>query len=77
MTEQQGTQQSTGEQAKQRCVCNEFAEHMQDVFGVSPSVREHLKNSRIEFLKAIRSVIDDKIDRLSKREQRGATIAVE
>ncbi|HTV57528.1 MAG TPA: hypothetical protein VMJ93_01515 [Verrucomicrobiae bacterium] len=77
MTEQQGTQQSANDESKHRCVCNEFAEHIQDVFGVSPAVREHLKNSRIEFLKAIRSVIDEKIDRMSRRDQRGASIAVE
>jgi hypothetical protein len=77
MTEQQGTPQAGPERVHDRCVCNEFAEHMQDVFGVSPAVREHLKNSRVEFLKAVRSVIDDKIDRLSKPAQRGAKIAVE
>ena len=31
--------------------------------GVSPAVRQHLANSRIEFLKAIREVIDERIER--------------
>jgi hypothetical protein len=44
---------------------------------VSPEVREHFTNSRIEFLKGIRAVIDSRIDRLSKPGQRGAKIAVE
>jgi len=82
MSEQQGTQQSNAGKAdaghtRERCVCNEVFNHIQDAFGVSPAVRQHLANSRIELLKAVRSVIDEKIDRLSKREQRGATIAVE
>ncbi|HUO35930.1 MAG TPA: hypothetical protein VMU43_13140 [Candidatus Acidoferrum sp.] len=82
MSEQQGTQQSaagqgsTG-QARERCVCNEVFDHLQDAFGVSPAVRQHLANSRIELLKAVRTVLDEKIERLSKRGERGATIAVE
>jgi hypothetical protein len=44
---------------------------------VSPEVREHFTNSRIEFLKGIRAAIDSRIDRLSKSGQRGAKIAVE
>jgi len=45
--------------------------------GVSPEVRQHLKNSRIEFLKAIREIIDDRIEHLSKKAESGAKIAVE
>lgn len=77
MTEQQGTQQSTSEHAHDRCVCNEVIGHIQEVLGVSPEVRQHIANSRIEILKAIRTAIDQKIDRLSKPAQRGAKIAVE
>jgi len=77
MTENQGTQQSEAKPAREQCVCNEFAAHLQDLFGVSPAVREHLQNSRVEFLKAIRSVLDEKIERMSKRGERGASIAVE
>jgi hypothetical protein len=45
--------------------------------GVSPQVRRHLSNSRIEFLKAIREVIDERIEHLSKPEQHGTKIPVE
>jgi hypothetical protein len=45
--------------------------------GVSPTVREHLTNSRIEFLKAVRTVLDERIERLSKKGQQGTRIAVE
>jgi predicted metalloprotease len=77
MSEQQGTQQGAAGQAHERCVCNEVFHHIQDALGVSPTVRQHLANSRIEILKAIRSVIDEKIERLSKPIERGAKIAVE
>ena len=44
---------------------------IRDRLGVSPEVRQHLSNSRIEFLKAIREVINEKIEHLSKRPSRG------
>jgi hypothetical protein len=43
----------------------------------SPAVREHLANSRIEFLKAIRAVIDARIEHLSGTGQRGTKVVVE
>ena len=46
-------------------------------FGVSPQVREHFTNSRIEFLKGIRAVIDSRIEHLSNAGQRGTKISVE
>lgn len=73
MNEQQGSQQQHAGQ----CVCGEVIGHIQGLLGVSPSVREHLTNSRIEFLKAIRTVIDERIERLSTKGPKGAKIAVE
>jgi hypothetical protein len=52
---------------------NQFRE----AFDVSPKVREHFTNSRIEFLKGIRAVIDSRIEHLSNTGQRGTKIAVE
>ncbi len=48
-----------------------------EAFGVSPKVREHFTNSRIEFLKGIRAIIDNRIEHLSNTGQRGTKIAVE
>ena len=76
MNEQQASQQAAGERGHQ-CVCEEVFGHVQDLFGISPTVRQHLKNSRIEFLKAVRSVIDERIERMSKAESRGTRVAVE
>jgi hypothetical protein len=72
MSEQQETPQGAS-----RCVCNEMLGHIQEILGVSPTVRQHLTNSRIEFLKAIRGVIDEHIERLSTTTAKGAKIAVE
>lgn len=41
------------------------------------ATRDHFRNSRIEFLKGIRSILDDRIAHLSRREQKGTKVAVE
>ena len=76
MSEQQAGQQAAGERGRP-CVCEEVFGHVQDLFGISSEVRQHLKNSRIEFLKAIRTVLDERIERMSKAESRGTRVAVE
>ena len=83
MSEQQASQHASSESAAgehvrgERCVCNEVFDHFRDAFGVPPAAKEHLANSRIEFLKAIRSVIDARIERASKTAREGTRIAVE
>ena len=61
----------------ERCLCREAIDELRDFLGVSPAVREHLRSSRIEFLKAIRTVIDERIEHLSTAGQRGTKVAVE
>jgi hypothetical protein len=39
--------------------------------------RGHFKIARIEFLKGVRSLIDDRIERLSREEPKGTHVAVE
>lgn len=78
MNEQQSTQQGTGAAViHERCLCREVLDHVREVFGVPPEVREHFNNSRIEFLKGIRAVIDSRIEHLSKAAPHGTKIAVE
>jgi len=60
-----------------RCACAELTEAVSELLGFSPSVRQHLHNSRVEFLKAIREVIDAKIDHLSREAPKGTRVAVE
>jgi hypothetical protein len=79
MNEQESTQQSaTSTAIHERCLCREVLDQVREVFGVSPEVRQHFTNSRIEFLKGIRAVIDSRIEHLSKTaSSQGTKIAVE
>ena len=77
MTEQEATQQHVTQPLQERCLCREVVDHVREAFGVSPKVTEHFTNSRIEFLKGIRAIIDSRIEHLSKAGQRGTKIAVE
>ena len=43
----------------------------------SEATRDHFRNSRVEFLKGIRSLIDDRIAHLSKEEPKGTHVTVE
>jgi hypothetical protein len=63
--------------AHARCACGELAEAVSELLGLSPAVKQHLQNSRIEFLKALREVIDARIDHLSGQEPKGTKVAVE
>lgn len=43
----------------------------------SDATRGHFRNSRVEFLKGIRSLIDDRIAHLSREETKGTRVTVE
>jgi hypothetical protein len=78
MNEQDTTPRTSTERVvEERCLCREALDRVQECFGVSPTVRQHLANSRVEFLKAIRAVIDERIERISSGGQRGTKVAVE
>ena len=80
MSEAQAAQTEAGARViHERCLCRETLDQLREHFSfkVSPAVREHLANSRIEFLKAIRAVIDARIEHLSGAAQRGTKVAVE
>ncbi len=64
-------------EAYEPCPCREFVNSVRELLGVSPAVRQHLANSRVEFLKAIRQVIDDRIQHLSTQAQPGTKVTVE
>lgn len=77
MSDEQASAKTAESKARERCVCNEVKEHFEKLFEISPDVRQHLANSRVEFLKAIRAVIDQRIEHLSSKAQQGSRIAVE
>jgi hypothetical protein len=43
----------------------------------SEATKDHFRNSRVEFLKGIRSLIDDRIANLSRQEPKGTRVTVE
>lgn len=78
MNKQQTKRQTTSERVSyERCLCGETLDRVRELLGVSPDVQQHLANSRIEFLKAIRTVIDQRIAHLSSTGQQGTKIPVE
>jgi hypothetical protein len=78
MNEQQTNAGTAGKgAAHERCLCHEVLDLFRTRLGVSPAVKKHLANSRVEFLKAIREVIDERIEHLSKVGQPGTKISVE
>jgi len=50
---------------------------VREFLGVSPAAVQHLTNSRIEFLKALREILDARIERMATQETRGTRVAVE
>jgi hypothetical protein len=75
--EQETSGRTSAREAAGHCVCHEMLDHLGKFFEVSPAVREHLGNSRVEFLKAVRAVIDRRIEHLSGAAKRGSRITVE
>jgi hypothetical protein len=49
------------------CPVARFFLDLEKIYGRKSPFFGHLKSSRVEFLKAVRSLIDGKIDRLEKR----------
>jgi hypothetical protein len=78
MNAETGTPQASTERAAHDgCLCYQFVELLRERLGISPTVKQHLMNSRVEFLKAVRTVIDERIENLSAKGQHGTKIAVE
>ena len=77
MTPRKVQSTANDEVSYERCLCRELIDTVREFVGVSPAVRQHLSNSRVEFLKAIRQVIDERIDHLSGQAPKGTKVAVE
>ena len=78
MNEPQEAQSTAREHAAHEpCPCREIVDTVREYLGVSPAVRQHLANSRVEFLKAIREMLDARIEHLSRQAQKGTKVAVE
>jgi hypothetical protein len=77
-TPQESQSKTVNEQVVyERCLCRNIVDTVRECLEISPTVRQHLVNSRIEFLKALRQVLDNRIEHLSVQEQKGTKVAVE
>ncbi len=64
--------------AYEPCLCREALRKIDRFFTMkSETAREHFRNSRLEFLKAMRTLIDERIERLSGTGQQGTKVTVE
>ena len=78
MSKPEKSESTTSEQVVyEPCPCREIVDTVRQCLGISPAVRKHLTNSRVEFLKAVREILNERIERLSSQGQQGTKVAVE
>jgi vacuolar-type H+-ATPase subunit E/Vma4 len=78
MNEPQEAQSTAREHAAHEpCPCREIIDTVREYLGISTAARQHLANSRVEFLKALREMLDARIEHLSSQPQKGTKVAVE
>ncbi len=77
MNEHQATTNTGGTRPNETCNPRDLGEQIADMLGISPQTRQHIRNARIEVLKAVRSVIDARIDHLSRTDQKGTKLTVD
>ena len=56
-------------------ICNTAIPMLESMW--SEATRDHFRNSRVEFLKGLRSLLDQRIAHLSKEEPKGTHVTVE
>ena len=69
--------QSTAREHHEPCPCREIVDTVREYLGISQAARQHLTNSRVEFLKALREMLDARIEHMSGQPQKGTKVAVE
>ena len=70
------------EQKKQQCWCEGMGEEfsrMARAMGPSDEVQGHFRTARIEFLKGLRALLDERIDKASRAHQasKGSSIVID
>ncbi len=74
MAEKKSEQESKkkSQQAFTGCPVGGFFEDLEQAFGKKSPFFEHMTQSKLEFMKGIRSLLDARIDNLEKRRSGGA-----
>jgi hypothetical protein len=76
MPEEKTTTESGAPAGRTGCFfCNTVKPTLENIW--SQATRDHFRNSRVEFLKGIRSIIDSRIEHLSRGHQAGTHVTVE
>jgi hypothetical protein len=74
------SEQTAESQTHERCFCCEATDTIGRFFramGPSEEATNHFRQSRIEFLKGIRRILDDRIDHLGRAGRRGTRVTVD
>jgi len=77
MNEQDQAQSTSAGVQTGPCPCQQIAEGIRQLVGLPVAAKSHLNNSRVEFLKALRAVLDARIEHLQGPAQKGTHVAVE
>jgi hypothetical protein len=59
------------------CEATDAMKKFLDDIGPSEEAKSHFRQSRVELLKGIRRIIDDRIERVSRTEPKGTHVVVE
>ena len=68
------------EEQKNQCGCAGIGPEISSILrklGPSDEVRQHFKNARVEMLKGIRQMIDERIEHLNRAQQKGTHVPVD
>jgi len=80
MGEKEAAPETAGAPPRGGCFCMGIGPELSEMLrrvGPSESVRQHFRNARIEVLKGIRALIDERIEGLSRSQEKGTKVAVE
>ena len=80
MSEETASFDQTQAQAKSTCILCEATDAVKKFMseiGPSEEAKSHFRQSRVELLKGIRRIIDDRIDRVGRSEHKGTHVVVE
>ena len=69
-----------GEQTKHQCVCMGLGPLVTSALrqmGPPESALEHFRSARVEVLKGIRAIIDERINHIQNAQQKGTKVTVE
>jgi len=67
------------QKAHEGCFCHGAGPRVSDAFRScwSEATKDHFRTSRVEFWKGLRSLIDERIERMTRAQKKGSTVPVE